>query len=115
MLRTSTIRPLSSVLCRRSITFTSTTSAYDHRAIADGHKSPNHRRKPARGGQNLSDRYVRLENSLRGKEAFSKELKDLTHSGSSIPVARIGSKKAVESFHGFEVPEEPKMPADDGA
>ena len=70
-------------------------------------------------GQNLSDRYLRLEKSLRGREAFSKELDGYSHNSSSIPMVtqsniRSKSSKPVQMFHGFEIPEEPKPPADDG-
>lgn len=91
--------------------------SYDHNAVSDGQKAaPEHRRKPARGGQNLTDRYKRLENSLRGKEAISAELSDLTHNNlSTSSGANISaSRRPGRMFRGFEIPEEPKPPADDG-
>ncbi|KAF9558583.1 hypothetical protein CPC08DRAFT_638827 [Agrocybe pediades] len=108
---------------RRSITPTlirNYISAYDPGAISDGQKAtPGHRRKPARGGQNLTDRYKRLENSLRHKRAISEEISDFAESNPSVPSSRGGNasgnrnKKLVQMFRGFEVPEEPKPPADD--
>ena len=74
-------------------------------------------RQQAGVGQNLSDRYLRLEESLRGKEALSQELYSYRSSsipaGQSIPLSK-SSSRLVQVFHGFEIPEEPKPPADDG-
>ncbi|KAF8157100.1 hypothetical protein B0H34DRAFT_638026, partial [Crassisporium funariophilum] len=70
-------------------------------------------RKPARGGQNLSDRYLRLERSLRGKEAISKELDEYEHIDPSVPAAAQSYGKPAQIFRGFEVPQEPRPPAHD--
>ena len=84
-------------------------------------------RQQARGvGQNLSDRYLRLEKSLREREALlskKEELDRYSHNSESIPAVNTQSNprsikslsKPVQLFHGFEIPEEPKPPADDGA
>ena len=77
-------------------------------------------RRQAGVGQNLSDRYLRLEKSLRGREALSKELAGYSQSSSSIPAVTQSkplsksSSKPLQVFRGFEIPEEPKPPADDG-
>ena len=83
-------------------------------------------RQQARG-QNLSDRYLKLEKSLREREALllSKELDRYSHTGNSesipavntqsIPRSIKSSSKPVQLFRGLEIPEEPKPPADDGA
>lgn len=72
-------------------------------------------------GQNLSDRYLRLEKSLRERESLSKELD--RYSSESIPAvtppqsnprSKSSSSKPVQLFRGFEIPDEPKPPADDG-
>lgn len=69
-------------------------------------------------GQNLSDRYLRLEKSLRGKKALPNELYGYSHNSSSViqsdPSSKSSSTKPLQIFHGFEIPEEPKPPADDG-
>ena len=65
-------------------------------------------RQQARIGQNLSERYLRLEKS--GREALSKD----SHNSLSIPTVTKSSSKSLQVFHGFEIPEEPKPPADDG-
>lgn len=83
-------------------------------------------KNPPRGGQNLSERYQRLERSLRGKEVLVKELGELaprlasnygensqSHAikmSSSLPP----KKKDVEMFHGLEVPQEPREPQSEG-
>lgn len=75
------------------------------------------RQQAARGGQNLSDRYLRLEKSLRGREALSKELDGYLQSSSSISAvtqSNSRSSKPIQVFHGFEIPEEPNPPGDDG-
>ena len=78
-------------------------------------------RRQAGVGQNLSERYLRLEKSLRGREALSKELDGYSHNSSSIPavtqsnlLSKSSSSKPLQVFRGFEIPEEPKPPADDG-
>ena len=77
-------------------------------------------RRQAGAGQSLSDRYLRLEKSLRGREALSKELNGYSLNSSSIPAVVQSnplsklSSKPLQVFRGFEIPEEPKAPADDG-
>ncbi|PPQ94400.1 hypothetical protein CVT25_002488 [Psilocybe cyanescens] len=93
----------------RSIT---TPSNYDHGAISDGRKTVTRIRKPARGGHNLSDRYLRLEKSLRGKDSISQAIDGLIHPDPDTPKSKQ-KQKPVQLFHGFVVPEEPKLPADD--
>ncbi|KAF8908563.1 hypothetical protein CPB84DRAFT_1744195 [Gymnopilus junonius] len=112
MLRTAPIRFINAPVGRRSV-------AYDHRAISDGHKATEHRRKPARGGQNLSDRYIRLEKSVRQKEVFSNKLEQIQPSlAQVVSQSSAGGlkphQKPLQFFHGFQIPEEPKPPADDG-
>ena len=60
-------------------------------------------RQQARLGQNLSERYLRLEKSRRSIPAVTQ----------SNPPSN-SSSKSLQVFHGFEIPEEPKPPADDG-
>ena len=64
-------------------------------------------RRPVRGGQNLSERYKRLEDAIRGKETREFVAKRSTG---------IGPQKltSVPTFYGFPVPRAPKPPADDG-
>jgi len=73
-------------------------------------------KKPTRGGQNLSLRYRRLEQSLRGKEAlqrdiFARESKaagDFTDTSSTAK-----PREANRYFQGLEIPQEPKPPESD--
>lgn len=94
-------------------TITSDSNNYRHEAVIHGNLTKTPSRNLFRSGQNLSDRFVRLENSLRAKEVFSK---DLEESGSSpMPSTtplKLGTN--VEMFRGFELPEEPKLPGDSG-
>ena len=72
--------------------------------------------KASRSGHNLSDRYIQLERSLRHKDVSSQEPKE-TGSSSMLSTSplKLGAKKHVEMFRGFEVPEEPITPSDSGA
>jgi hypothetical protein len=83
-------------------------------------------KNPPRGGQNLSERYQRLERSLRGKEVLVKDIGELMphlvtdyeekSKSNSVKVSSpsLSPKKGVEMFHGFEVPQEPREPESDG-
>ncbi|KIM42487.1 hypothetical protein M413DRAFT_70672 [Hebeloma cylindrosporum] len=104
MLRSLPIRYLAT-LGRRF--FTSDSKNYRHGAVIS--QSPS--RKPSRSGQNLSDRYVRLERSLRAKESFSKQLEE-TGNPSVRSTGRLKRGTNIEMFRGFELPEEPKPPGD---
>jgi hypothetical protein len=76
-----------------------------------------HRKKPSRGGQNLTERHKRLEKSLRGKEAYTSESDELKHSTLTGPSTGTGGtiEPKIEFFHGLTIPHKPKEPADDGA
>ncbi|PSR78582.1 hypothetical protein PHLCEN_2v7329 [Hermanssonia centrifuga] len=72
-------------------------------------------KEPGRGGQNLSQRYERLEKSLRGKGTYQQAISQLSHEAASplTPSARRTKDKR-EIFMGLVVPEEPKPPGPDG-
>jgi len=73
---------------------------------------------PTRGGRNLSERYRRLERSLRRKEAYEVQREGYEPSGSQAGVnleqnAMKGPtlrKKGPVMFKGFVVPEKPEAP-----
>ncbi|KAF7324494.1 Oxidoreductase-like domain-containing protein [Mycena kentingensis (nom. inval.)] len=67
-------------------------------------------KRPIRGGQNLSLRYRRLEQSLRGKAALRKDRDVLEPHTPGVEAAK---RPAVVLFRGMEVPQEPKAPASD--
>lgn len=74
-------------------------------------------KKPTRGGQNLSLRYRRLEQSLRGKEAlqrdiFAREPDIAADFRDSSPTTHTGETK--HYFHGRKIPQQPKPPESDG-
>ncbi|KAH7882493.1 oxidoreductase-like protein [Phlebopus sp. FC_14] len=77
--------------------------------------------RPARGGQNLSDRYRRLENSVRGTNARAKQISafsgDTFHakvdSSQSATVSSSKPSKPDKTIAGFVIPPEPRPPADD--
>ncbi|KIK65557.1 hypothetical protein GYMLUDRAFT_159018 [Collybiopsis luxurians FD-317 M1] len=82
------------------------------------HSGPSLRAKQLsrRGGQNLTERYVRLEKTLRGKEALEAEYGDLRRSASgSIGTTSLSVtlEKATNTFKGLVIPQRPKEPQSD--
>ncbi|KZT25167.1 hypothetical protein NEOLEDRAFT_1178586 [Neolentinus lepideus HHB14362 ss-1] len=76
-------------------------------------------KRPAQAGQNLSDRYRRLERSLREKAALSEFIQDLP---GDVAVASPMEREVhpahrppgtVKTFRGLVIPEEPTPPAAD--
>ncbi|KAL5521543.1 hypothetical protein ACEPAF_2291 [Sanghuangporus sanghuang] len=94
-------------------------------------QSPLERLKhPSRGGQDLANRYVRLERSLRGKEGYQREIEEFRDEEESLSAnAGAGAldEKRKEStnvvkrkkgkqplvFMGYTIPEAPKPPGPD--
>ncbi|KAF7350152.1 Oxidoreductase-like domain-containing protein [Mycena venus] len=73
-------------------------------------------KKPTRGGQNLSLRYRRLEQSLRGKEALQRDIDALEsdvagHFKDTSTAAE--TTEANRYFRGLEIPRQPKAPQSD--
>ncbi|KAF8180436.1 hypothetical protein BJ912DRAFT_855169 [Pholiota molesta] len=79
-------------------------------SISEGTKHTNPLRRPSRGGQDLSNRWKRLENSLRQKMARSSELEAFEEYDASNPET---SQHAPLKRARAKRPEEPKPPADD--
>ncbi|KAJ7624238.1 hypothetical protein DFH06DRAFT_1230034 [Mycena polygramma] len=73
-------------------------------------------KNPKRGGQNLSLRYRRLEQSLRGKEALQRDIlareSDTAGDLSDASVTALTSDSS-RYFRGLEVPQEPRPPESD--
>ncbi|KAJ7260126.1 oxidoreductase-like protein [Mycena rebaudengoi] len=73
-------------------------------------------KNPTRGGQNLSQRYRRLERSLRGKEALNKDICTLESEKSAVSAPAGASPQELDAsryFGGFEIPQRPKEPESD--
>ncbi|THH07512.1 hypothetical protein EW146_g9297 [Bondarzewia mesenterica] len=74
-------------------------------------------KRPIRGGQNLSERFCRLEKSLREKGALSHALRQSgERTLTPLPVDLLpspGSPAASETFMGLVIPQEPKPPESD--
>ncbi|OAX40560.1 hypothetical protein K503DRAFT_791303 [Rhizopogon vinicolor AM-OR11-026] len=75
-----------------------------------------------RGGQNLTERYRRLENTFRGKHAFIKQISELsqevdnaskTRSPPLISPPHSDAQRAPDTVAGFVIPQEPIPPADE--
>lgn len=71
---------------------------------------------PSHGGQNLSERYARLERTIRGKEEYTHDIENYEKMGSVSGQSDnvIRNLKAPVMYRGFVVPEEPISPQDDG-
>lgn len=89
------------------------------RTVSSASAQPSQRaqQQSQRGGQNLTERYVRLEKSLRGKEALEAKYGDLQRSTLSGPkdAMSLSAGKAVDIFRGIVIPEKPREPQSDGA
>ncbi|KAI6142587.1 hypothetical protein BKA82DRAFT_1003407 [Pisolithus tinctorius] len=75
-------------------------------------------RRPQRGGQNLTERYRRLENSIRGKNVLARATYDISRDSASTSELQTLHKSSrsgasANTIAGFVIPEEPKPPADD--
>ncbi|KAI6103031.1 oxidoreductase-like protein [Pisolithus sp. B1] len=75
-------------------------------------------RRPQRGGQNLTERYRRLENSIQGKNVLTRATYDISRDSASTAELQTshnssGSGASANTIAGFVIPEEPKPPADD--
>ncbi|KAJ7209811.1 oxidoreductase-like protein [Mycena haematopus] len=68
-------------------------------------------KNPTRGGQNLSVRYRRLEQSLRGKEALQR---DILQRGPGFKNASPTTRTSEANyFRGLKIPQQPKPPQSD--
>src|SRR5260221_1724297 len=103
MLPTPQVRYLVRQIGKRSIT--NLTSDFVH-------PEPSKRLQAVRGGQNLSERFKWLEDSLRRKDTITKQV-FLATKGNQIDLPAI-STAHTQAFHGFHVPQEPIPPADEG-
>ncbi|CCM01187.1 uncharacterized protein FIBRA_03235 [Fibroporia radiculosa] len=85
--------------------------------VPDTHHLIQRKKNGVRGGQNLSERWRRLERSLRGKEAFGAHRGALMEQrDSAVSQARgiVDKKKhGPRMFRGLVLPEEPKEPQSD--
>ncbi|KAL5476726.1 hypothetical protein ACEPAI_2912 [Sanghuangporus weigelae] len=98
-------------------------------ASGSSYQSPLERLKhPSRGGQDLGNRYVRLERSLRGKEGYQREIEEfrdeeesLNANASAVDKKEKGDANVVKRrkgkqplmFMGYTIPEAPKPPGPD--
>ena len=72
-------------------------------------------RNAKRGGQNLSNRYARLELSLRGKTALGTQKEELEKNATAGPPrSTLGTASGAQTFRGIVIPRKPREPASDG-
>ncbi|KAG1729507.1 uncharacterized protein EDB91DRAFT_1059958 [Suillus paluster] len=81
-----------------------------------------HRKNRGRGGQNLTERYRRLENILRGENASMKQISELSQGVEDASKARPppltspprhDAQTSPDTIAGFMIPEEPIPPSDE--
>lgn len=66
-----------------------------------------------RAGQNISERYKRLEDSLRSKQSLKHEIESLHDLPQKVQASALPAQ-TTKLFHAFTVPEEPTPPSDEG-
>lgn len=105
-------------LYRRTIL---TPSWHEHRLLSSDSSLPlpsalERIKKPTRGGQNLTERYRRLANSVREKDRLSAYIQEQTtvDAVSNTKPAPSSFRSEPITFRGFTIPTEPKEPASDG-
>ncbi|KAJ7594861.1 oxidoreductase-like protein [Mycena floridula] len=64
-------------------------------------------KRPSRGGQNLTERHLRLERALKGKKSLTSDIESLRR-----PIA-LPKPPPNNSFRGMTIPEKPKPPEAD--
>ncbi|KAJ7624763.1 oxidoreductase-like protein [Roridomyces roridus] len=72
-------------------------------------------KNPDRGGQNLTQRYRRLEQSLHGKEALQRDKRELevVGTGDNSAITTSAAREGGYYFRGIEVPQKPRAPESD--
>ena len=68
----------------------------------------------SRGGQNLSERFLRLENTFPKKHDLGQTIPDTSRPLTRIPPSTPQGPSNVKSFRGLVIPEVPKAPEPDG-
>ncbi|KAL1741325.1 oxidoreductase-like protein, partial [Schizophyllum fasciatum] len=70
-----------------------------------------------RGGQNLTDRYRRLERSVRSKQALQQDLDEYHEEEEEHPTVEAGPAPqqgaTTQTFKGYVIPDEPRPPEAD--
>ncbi|KAG2151149.1 uncharacterized protein EDB93DRAFT_1139358 [Suillus bovinus] len=100
--------------CLHSLTTNTTSSS--NAILSIPFISRNYWNSRRRGGQNLTERYRRLENTLRGKNAIAKQISEISQdarSPSSTSSSHYGAQNAPNTIAGLLIPEEPIPPSDE--
>ncbi|KAF9254394.1 hypothetical protein L218DRAFT_968197 [Marasmius fiardii PR-910] len=98
LLKTTSFYGIKSAIRRQS------TSAFRHMNISH----------PTRGGQNLSNRHVRLEQSLLGKNALEHQVEQLRRESTpNLADLSKPTRNEKQTFRGLVIPMKPKEPSSD--
>ena len=114
---TSTLH-MPSIPCLRS--FTTSTTCLSNTLSSVLSVTPRNWKNRDRGGHNLTERYRRLETTLRGKNAFIQQISELsddpskTRSPSLISPSHSDVLGAPDTIAGFVIPKQPIPPTDEG-
>lgn len=82
--------------------------------------TPRLRKNRGRGGQNRTERYRRLENTLRGKNDFINQISELSQEVDDasktrpLPLISPSRSDVPDTIAGHTIPKEPIPPADEG-
>jgi hypothetical protein len=107
--------------CLRS--FSTNTTRSSNAVLSIPSISRNYWNNRSRGGQNLTERYRRLENTLRRENAITKQISEVslgvedaskTRSSPLTSSSHHGAQNPPNTIAGFVIPEEPIPPSDEG-
>lgn len=107
--------------CFRS--FPTNTTSSSNGVLSIPSISRNYWSDQSRGGQNLTERYRRLENTLRGRNAIMKQISEISQDSEDVSKVRspplssfssYGAQNTPDIIAGFVIPEEPIPPSDEG-
>ncbi|KAG2129339.1 hypothetical protein BD769DRAFT_1455863 [Suillus cothurnatus] len=106
--------------CLRS--FSTNTTRSSNAVLSIPSISRNYWNNRSRGGQNLTERYRRLENTLRRENAITKQISEVslgvedaskTRSSPLTSFSHYGAQNPPNTIAGFVIPEEPIPPSDE--
>ncbi|KAG1843101.1 hypothetical protein C8R48DRAFT_785775 [Suillus tomentosus] len=99
--------------------FTTNTTSSSNAVLSIPSISRSYWNNRSRGGQNLTERYRRLENTLRGGNALMKQISEISQDASkarSPPLLSsppYGAQNIPNTIAGFVIPKEPIPPSDE--
>ncbi|KAG2054323.1 hypothetical protein BDR06DRAFT_884446 [Suillus hirtellus] len=97
--------------------FTTNTTSSSNTVLSIPSISRNYWNNRSRAGQNLTERYHRLENTLRGGNTLMKQISEVSQDASRSPPllssSPYGAQNIPNTIAGFVIPKEPIPPSDE--